>query len=142
VPNATNPAVQSIVAGGGTPFSPQFIPFNAPGLAQCKSETALRCRAHAMGVVAYLNYSPDPLNNFSLRPEIYDDPQGQRTGTKATYWEVTVGWQHWLSPQIEFRPEVGYWAANKAAFNGDANAGIAPNMKHIIVAAADGIFHF
>ena len=23
------------MAGGGTPFSPQFIPFNAPGAAQC-----------------------------------------------------------------------------------------------------------
>ena len=123
VPNVNNSAVLGYIANGGTPFSPQFIPFNAPNGAHCSDPTVLRCRASAIGAVAYLNYSPDPLNNFSFRPEYYADPQGQRTGVAADYYEFTVGWQHWLSPQIEFRPEVGYWRSiNAYAFNGSPSA--------------------
>ena len=142
VPNANNAQAQAIFQGGGTPFSPQYIPINGPNLAQCGNPNLLRCRASATGALAYINYSPDPLNNFSLRPEYYHDPQGQRTGTKANYWELTLGWQHWLSPQIEFRPEVGYWAADRDAFNGNPSHGIAPNKNHTFLGAADVIAHF
>jgi hypothetical protein len=142
VPNANNATAVSIYEAGGTPFSPQYVAVNAPNLAQCKDPNVLRCRASAVGIVAYLNYSPDPLNNFSFRPEYYHDPQGQRTGTKADYYTFTVGWQHWLSPQIEFRPEVGYWAATANAFNGSPSKGIAPDKNHIFLGAADVIAHF
>ncbi len=142
VPNANNPAAQAIFQGGGTPFSPQYIPVNGPNLAQCKDPTVLRCRAGAVGLLSYLNYSPQPLDNFSLRTEFYHDPQGQRTGVKADYVEVTLGWQHWLSPQLELRPEVGYWAASANAFNGTASRGIAPDKNHTFLGAADAIFHF
>jgi hypothetical protein len=143
VPNANNPAAAAIVAGGGTPFSPQYIPFNAPGLAFCSNPTVLRCRAESLGAVAYLNYSPDPLDNFSFRPEFYDDMQGQRTGTKARYVDVGFGWQHWLSPQIEFRPEIVYYHSfGGTAFNGDSNAGIAPNKNYTVIAQSDVIIHF
>ncbi len=142
VPNGSNPQVQSIYQAGGTPFSPQYIPVNAPNLAQCKDPNVLRCKASAVGVVSYINYSPDPLNNFSFRPEYYHDPQGQRTGVKADYYEFTVGWQHWLSPQVEFRPEVGYWAASRNAFNGNPTHGIAPDKNHTILGASDVIVHF
>jgi hypothetical protein len=55
---------------------------------------------HSIGVVAYLNYTPTPLDNFTFRPECYDDPQGWRTGTggRTQYYEATFSWQHWLSP--------------------------------------------
>ncbi len=142
VPNANNAQAQAIYAGGGTPFSPQFIPVNSPNLAQCHDPNVLRCRASAVGAVAYLNYSPDPLNNFSFRPEYYHDPQGQRTGVRADYLDFTVGWQHWFSPQLEVRPEVGYWAANHNAFNGTASRGIAPDKNHTFLGAADIIAHF
>jgi hypothetical protein len=135
--------VPAIIAAGGTPFSPQNVPFNAPDAAQCQSLTALTCTTTAIGTVAYLNYSPDPLNNFSFRPEFYDDEQGQRTGTRATYYEFSLGWQHWLSPQIEFRPEIGYYRSIDAkAFNGDANAGIAPDKNYTAIGMADVILHF
>ncbi len=143
VPNVNNPVVQNIIANGGTPFSPQYIAFNAPNGAHCTNPNVLRCQASAMGVVAYLNYSPDTLNNFSFRPEYYADPQGQRTGTPADYYEFTIGWQHWLSPQIEFRPEVGYWRSiNAKAFNGNPSRGIAPDKNFTVLGAADMIFHF
>ena len=141
--NVDNPTAAGIFAAGGTPFSPQFMPFNAPGGAHCGAGGGLSCYAHATGITSYINYSPDPLDNFSLRPEFYGDWQGQRTGTKAMYYGMGFGWQHWLSPQIEFRPEVDYYRSNGAnAFNGDANAGIAPSRNWIVVGAMDMIWHF
>jgi hypothetical protein len=138
VPNANNPLVFNAAGTGyaqtGGPFA--LYNFNSPGLAHCATASALRCEAYAMGFVAYLNYSPDPLNNFSFRPEIYYDPQGQRTGTPATYYEFTVGWQHWLSPQIEFRPEVGYYHSN------GANAFNVGTKNYTWIAAGDMIWHF
>ena len=141
VPNINNPAVQNIAANGGTPFA--RIPFNAPNMAQCHDPNALKCRATAIGTTAYINYSPDALDNISFRPEFYDDMEGQRTGTKARYVGFGVGWQHWLSPQIEFRPEVDYYRSiGGTAFNGNANAGIAPDKNYTVVGAMDVIIHF
>jgi hypothetical protein len=143
VPNANNPVAAAIVAGGGTPFSPQIIPFNAPNLAQCNSATVLTCTASAQSFLTYVNYSPNKLNNFSLRLEWYDDMEGQRTGTKTRYTEVGASWQHWFSPQIEMRPEIAYYRSLDApAFNGNANAGIAPNRNYAVIGAADLIIHF
>jgi hypothetical protein len=143
VPNANNPTVLSYYYAGGTPFSPQFIPFNSPNLAHCGNPNALKCTATGVGVTSYVNYSPDPLNNFSFRPEYYDDPQGQRTGTPAAYYEFSLGWQHWLSPQIEMRPEIGYYRSiNALAFNGNPTHGIAPDKNHTYFAGGDVIIHF
>jgi hypothetical protein len=141
--NATNPAALAAYNAGGTPFSPQYLPFNAPSLAQCSTPKVFSCTANAIGATAYLNYSPDPLDNISFRPEIYDDAQGQRTGTKTSYVEFSVGWQHWLSPQIEFRPEIGwYQSLNASAFNGNSNAGIPNNRNTTIIGQSDVIIHF
>jgi Putative beta-barrel porin-2, OmpL-like. bbp2 len=143
VPNLDNPVSAAIIAGGGTPFSPQFMPFNAPNAAHCGSVTKLRCTASALGSVAYINYSPDPLNNISFRPEYYDDQQGQRTGTKTRYIALALGWQHWLSPQIEFRPELAYYRSLDApAFNANAAAGIPPNKNYTVIGQMDVILHF
>jgi hypothetical protein len=143
VPNLNNPVSAAILAGGGTPFSPQFIPFNAPGAALCNSATVLTCTASTQTFLTYLNYSPNKLNNFSMRLEYYDDMEGQRTGTKSRYLDVAGSWQHWLSPQIEMRPEIAYYRSLDApAFNGDANAGIAPTRSYSVIGAADLIVHF
>ncbi len=135
VPNANNPTVQTIYQNGGTPFSPQFIPNNAPDLAQCNTAATLRCTASAIGAVFYLNYSPNHLNNFSLRGEYYNDLQGQRTGYKTVYNDVGISWQHWLSPQIEFRPEFTYYISTIAAFDDG-------NKKDEKVLSGDVIAHF
>jgi hypothetical protein len=143
VANINNPVVQGIIAGGGTPFSPQFIPFNAPNGAQCSTTTALTCNASVQTYVAYLNYKATPLDNISYRLEYYDDKEGQRTGVKTRYVDTGIGWQHWFSPQIEIRPEVSYYRAlDAAAFNGNANLGIAPNKKSALIGSADIIIHF
>jgi hypothetical protein len=48
----------------------------------------------------YVNYSPNKLNNFTLRTEFFMDPHGQRTGLVTNYVNAALGWQHRLSPQI------------------------------------------
>jgi Putative beta-barrel porin-2, OmpL-like. bbp2 len=145
VPNLRNPTPVAIFEGGGTPFSPQNVQFNPPNLAYCGSITQLSCMAYSVGAVAYINYTFDPLNNFTFRPEFYDDPQGWRTGTggRTQYYEFTLSWQHWLSPQIEFRPEISYWrSVGTPAFNGYSTGDVAANRFYTAMFAADMILHF
>jgi len=143
VPNLNNAEALNIIARGGTPFSPQYMPFNAPNGAFCKSATVLSCTASFQTFLSYLNYKVSPLDNISYRAEFVDDFEGQRTGTKTRYLETGIGWQHWFSPQIEIRPEVSYYRSLDAfAFNGNANFGIAPNRNFAIIGAADMIIHF
>jgi hypothetical protein len=144
VPNLNNAYVQTniIATGSGTPFSPDVMPYNAPGMAYCSNSAVLSCKATATGFVTYLNYSPNALDNFSIRPEIYRDMQGQRTGTPTTYRNIAFGWQHWLSPQIELRPELAYYHAGMAAFNGNSNLGIAANKTSETILSGDIIFHW
>jgi hypothetical protein len=146
VPNALNPLVvgtNGLWTNGGTPFSPQYMPFNAPGLAQCANTVMLSCTAEVRTAVTYISYRPGPLDNISYRLEYYDDMQGQRTGTKTAYFETGIGWQHWFSPQIEIRPEVTYYKSlNGFAFNGNSNLGIPATRNYALVGAADIIIHF
>jgi hypothetical protein len=156
VPNLNNPVVQAMNAAygadGGTPFSAlQGFSFNNPDEAYCLGNTTsiggpLKCTSHNTATVAYLNYSPDPLNNFSIRPEFFEDGQGQRTGTPTRYFNFGVGWQHWYGPQLEVRPELVYYHAfNAPAFNGNVDAlpsAIAPNKKSEFILSGDLIFHF
>jgi hypothetical protein len=141
--NANNPAALAAFAAGGTPFSPQIMPFNSPFLAQCSSSTVFSCTASVQTYLAYLSYKPGPLDNISYRVEFFDDQQGQRTGVKTRYFETGIGWQHWFSPQIEIRPEVSFYKSLDAnAFNGNSNLGIAPNKSTALIGSADIIIHF
>lgn len=140
--NLNNPVAVNILNMGGTPFSPQYMPFNAPNAAECKNPAVLKCTATAQSFLTYWNYNPTPLVNFSLRLEYYDDEEGQRTGTRATYYDVGFGIQYWLSPQIEFRPEYTHYWASEPAFNGDVYAGIPANKKTEGVFSGDVIVHF
>jgi Putative beta-barrel porin-2, OmpL-like. bbp2 len=158
VPNLNSAAASALVAGNGTPFSPVFMPFNAPNAAVCGGYRAwnnitgaqittqnapLTCTADEQTFLLYVNYSPNKLNNFSLRTEFFMDPEGQRTGVPTNYADVAFSWQHWLSPQIEFRPEIGYYRSlDNPAFNGNAALGILPDRNWAIVAASDVIIHF
>jgi hypothetical protein len=141
--NANNPAALAAFAAGGTPFSPQYMPFNAPFLAQCSSPLVFACRAEVQSYLMYLNYKATPLDNISYRLEFFDDKEGQRTGVKTRYVETGIGWQHWFSPQIEIRPEFSFYRSLDApAFNGNANLGIAPNKSTALIGSADIIIHF
>jgi hypothetical protein len=143
--NARDPL--GIIANGGFPFAPPNMFFNTPSFAQCSNSNAVTCTARALASVMYLNYRATAMDNVSLRLEYYHDEEGQRTGIATRYADVGLGWQHWVSPQIEFRPEVTYYRSfNAYAFNGNLNQGItpavAPNRGYMWLGAADIIFHF
>jgi Putative beta-barrel porin-2, OmpL-like. bbp2 len=146
--NLNNATAQTIIANGGTPFSNPFsgIKFNAPNGAQCNDPNVLACTAQSLAALTYINYRASALDNFSLRLEYFDDMEGQRTGTKTGYFDVAWGLQHWLSPQVELRPEIAYYRSLDApAFNGNFNAlpvPIAPSKSYSVVGAADIIWHF
>jgi len=149
VPNLNNATVQGLNALGptlfpnaqnagvdvGTPFGAPYILYNNPDEAQCKDHNALTCTSRSYGFVTYWNYQPTPLDNVSLRLEWYDDAEGQRTGYAAVYYDVGIGVQHWLSPQIEFRPEfTEYWASEPSFGNGQ--------KKSQALLSGDVIIHF
>jgi Putative beta-barrel porin-2, OmpL-like. bbp2 len=141
--NQNNLAALAAFAAGGTPFSPQYMPFNSPFLAQCSNPGLFSCTAESRSFLWYLNYSPTKLDNISWRMEWFDDVEGQRTGTKTNYIETGIGWQHWFSPQIEIRPEFSFYRSlNGFAFNGNPNLGIAPNKNTALIGSADIIIHF
>lgn len=141
--NATNPAAMAAYAAGGTPFSPQYMPYNSPFLAQCSNTAMYSCTAEARAALTYVSYKASALDNISYRLEYFDDVEGQRTGTKTAYVETGIGWQHWFSPQIEIRPEVSFYKSlNANAFNGNSNLGIAPNKSTAVIGSADIIIHF
>ena len=144
VPNARNAAVQTIVASGGTPFSPQNgFQFNAPNLAQCSDPNALKCTARVYVAMGYLNYRATDLDNISFRGEFYHDREGQRTGTASRYVDVALGWQHWFGPQVYMRPELAYYKALDAmAFNGTGANGTPPNKSYAVIGAVDLIWKF
>jgi hypothetical protein len=143
VANLNNPTAVAAIANGGTPFSPQYMPFNAPGGAFCSNSAVISCTASFQTFLTYLNYKVSPLDNISYRAEFVNDMQGQRTGTKTRYVETGIGWQHWFSPQIEIRPEVSYYRSLDAnAFNGNSNLGIPANKNFAIIGSADMIIHF
>ena len=142
-PNANNPQAAAIYAGGGTPMSPQYVPFNGPTPVSCHSSVGLRCQARVEGMVSYLNYQITPLDNLSFRPEYFHDSEGWRTGTRAAYLNFGFGWQHWISPQIYIRPEIDWdRSINAKAFNGNADAGIPGNKNYTVLGAMDLIAHF
>jgi len=152
VPNLNNAAASALIANNGTPFSPTFMPFNAPNAAFCGGPSSfnqiipgskLTCTTDTQTFLLYINYSPNKLNNFSIRTEYFNDYYGQRTGVPTAYTDIALSWQHWFSPQIEMRPEIGYYySINQPAFNGDANAGIPPTKNTAVIGAADIIIHF
>jgi hypothetical protein len=151
--NSDNPEAQSIISSGGFPWA--RFPYNAPNLAQCANPNVAWCTANAYASVMYINYEISALDNISLRPEFYNDAEGQRTGTRTRYLDFGIGWQHWFSPQIELRPEVDYYhSVDAPAFNGNANGNcafasvncpgsiVAPNKNYTWLGAMDVIWHF
>ncbi len=143
IPNSRNPIAMAIFNNGGTPFSSANVPRNGPAPIYCMNTKDLTCEAQTASALTYVNYTPDSLNNWSLRLEFYDDLDGWRTGVPTRYWDTGLSWQHWLSPQIEMRPEISYWHSFDAnAFNGDPALGIPGNKNNMVEVASDLIIHF
>jgi len=160
VPNLNNAQANFIQANNGTPFNSFTTPTDLVNAGFCSgpkgynpqtgsaiitSGAPLTCTTDTQTFLLYVNYSPNKLNNFSLRTEYFNDQNGQRTGIPTAYVEAALSWQHWLSPQIEFRPEIGFYRSIDApAFDGNSLAPIpiVPSRNWAVIAAADAIIHF
>jgi len=60
------------------------------------------------GWVNYLTYQFAPKLSGTMRGELFGDPQGQRTGTRGIYQELTAGLTYKPQPWLWFRQEVRY----------------------------------
>jgi Putative beta-barrel porin-2, OmpL-like. bbp2 len=101
---------------------------NAPGFKPGQQAT--------VGVVNYFNIELDPANMISIRNEWVNDEQGQRSGYATRYISNTIGMTHWLSPDVELRPELRYeHSLNLPAYDGG-------KKSHQATALFDVILHF
>ncbi|MFY9626564.1 MAG: outer membrane beta-barrel protein [Methylocystis sp.] len=140
VPNLNSP-FNGTMAGTPNPF---YYMVNGPALAQCPGNTHPTCTAREWSTTTYLNYKFSPMDNISWRAEYFNDINGQRTGTKTSFFNYAMGWQHWFSPTIEVRPEIAFYNSLKApAFE------VAPPLlggvgtkSHIAIFSADLLWHF
>ena len=108
---------------------------NPPRQAICN--TALpTCTANEFGLLAFWNYRIGTFDNLTLRTEFYDDMKGQRTGYATRYIDITAGWQRWFGPQVEVRPELGYYRSPDAAAFDNGTA------RHLWFFGGDIIWHF
>ncbi len=99
-----------------------------PGLAQEQAST--------YGVVNYVNIELNPANMISVRNEWVNDETGQRTGFATRYTSNTIGLTHWVSQDLELRPELRYersW---------DLNAYDGGRKNHQATALFDVIVHY
>jgi putative OmpL-like beta-barrel porin-2 len=126
VPDVNNADLQSPLSG---------IVINGPNHAVCPNGKPF-CTANANAALAYLNYQFAPLDNLTWRAELYDDQNGQRTGTKTRYFNYAFGWQHWFSPSVTFRPEIAWYNSL------DAPAFDSGTKSKLTVVSADLIWHF
>jgi len=90
----------------------------------------------AFGIVNYLNIELNPKNMLVIRNEWYRDEVGQRTGFATRYTSHTIGVTHWLSPDIELRPELRY------EHSYDVPAYDAGRKSSQLTALFDVIFHY
>ena len=116
----------------GTPWS-TFR--NPPFEAHC-NPGQIQCTAQEWSTLAYLNYKFTPMDNVTWRVEYFDDQNGQRTGFKTAYFNYAIGWQHWFSPSVTFRPEVAWYNSL------DTKAFDKGKSDRLTVFAADIIWHF
>ncbi len=140
-PNLSNP---DPVDGGAAQIAARFpyANFGAPSGAFCRSTTALTCYSYEWAVVNYINYQAGPRDIVTWRTDYLNDARGQRTGFKTRYYEVDLGFTHWLGDAIELRPEVRFEHARDvdAYDNPSAVPGAGRNSQFMF--AMDAILHF
>ncbi|WP_267224446.1 outer membrane beta-barrel protein [Dyella silvae] len=93
-------------------------------------------KAGAYGAVNYLNFELNSNNMLSFRNEFYNDQKGQRTGNATKYSSHTLGLTHWVSPDLEIRPELRY------EHSYDVKAYDEGKKNYQAVAIIDAILHY
>jgi hypothetical protein len=114
----------SVIDGPSTPFAGSGAGTLIPG------------RSDAYGFINYFETKLSATDYLTFRSDVFEDPQGQRTGYANTYSSFTFGLSHNFSPNLTFRPEVGYQRSyQQPAFNNGTR-------KNQVTASADLIVLF
>ncbi len=88
------------------------------------------------GVVNYLNIKLSDKTFLSIRNEYYNDAMGQRTGHATHYSSHTLGFTHWVTPDLQVRPEFRFdHSYNLPAYNNGTKS-------NQLLAAVDVIAHY
>ena len=112
---------------------PGFGPDGEPGVV---ASSPYPGKAGEYGVVNYLNFELNSSNMISFRNEFYNDQKGQRTGYATKYSSHTLGLTHWVSSDLEIRPEIRY------EHSYDVNAYNAGKKNYQAIALVDAILHY
>lgn len=113
--------------------APGFGPGGTPGVA---GSSPLPGTAGEFGVVNYLNFELSSKTYMTFRNEFYKDMKGERTGFATRYSSHTIGLTHWVSPDLEIRPELRY----EHAYDFPAYDGGKKNYQ--VTALLDAILHY
>lgn len=145
--NVDGPALWGSIFGGSNSFGG---PFGATGGRGCGAGDAVTCTSKEWAFVNYIVYQPTPRDFVTLRSDILDDINGQRTGFATKYTEFTLSWNHWIGKTITLRPEIRYERAGVPAYNnpcpaaGTAGCGatVTSGSKNQTMFAMDAVIHF
>ncbi|WP_250623802.1 outer membrane beta-barrel protein [Pinirhizobacter soli] len=112
---------------------PGYGPGGTPGVAGSAPTAG---QAQEFGLVNYFNVELNPGNMISFRNEFYNDQDGQRTGYATRYTSHTLGLTHWVSQDLEIRPELRYERSyDEPAYDGG-------RRSHQASALVDAILHY
>lgn len=136
-PNVNTDAGQALLAARYGSLN-----YGAPSGAQCGANAGPTCQSHEWAFVNYIGYQFSPRDSVTFRTDILDDSTGQRTGFKTRYYEVGLGWQHWLGKAITLRPELRWdYARDVDAYDNPTATPGAGRRKQAML-AMDAIIHF
>ncbi|HYL83096.1 MAG TPA: TonB-dependent receptor [Candidatus Angelobacter sp.] len=110
----------------------------------CKNPTALTCTSAEQAVVNYVEKQFSKHNYLTIRNELVDDKEGQRTGTKTKYSEHLLGWGHWIGTTILLRPELRFeHSYDRPAYDSPClPCGLPGTKESQLTLASDAIFFF
>jgi hypothetical protein len=70
------------------------------------------------GMVNYTFFVLSPRDFITFRNEWWRDEEGERSGFPSTYTSNAIGWTHNFTPELQIRPEIGYYRSwNTPAFD-------------------------
>jgi hypothetical protein len=90
---------------GGTPSLGPLESFGGGG----GDGTLLPGLSLAYGAVNYTMFQLSKRDFLTVRNEWWRDERGMRSGFAGNYTSHAIGWTHNLTPEIQVRPEVGYY---------------------------------
>jgi hypothetical protein len=61
------------------------------------------------GAVNYTMFALGKNDYLTIRNELWNDPQGERTGFPSLYSSHTIGWSHNFNAVFQIRPEIGFY---------------------------------